>query len=98
LIPELKAAIPYYGPPPPLEDVPNIKAAVMGVYSSDPGDFANKGREELYAACAVAGIEYKINVYPDTEHAFNNDTSPRYNEEQSGVAWTDSMTWFADHL
>jgi carboxymethylenebutenolidase len=98
LIPELKAGIPYYGPPPPLEDVPNIKAAVMGVYSSDPGDFANKGREELDAALAAAGIVYKINVYPDTEHAFNNDTSPRYNEEQAGVAWTDAMTWFADHL
>ncbi len=45
--PELLAAIPFYGPPPPLDDVPNITAAVLGVYSDDPDDFANEGRDEL---------------------------------------------------
>jgi carboxymethylenebutenolidase len=46
LIPELKGAAPFYGPPPPTADVPNIRAAVLGVYSSDPQDFANNGRDE----------------------------------------------------
>jgi len=98
LIPELKAAIPWYGPPPPAEDVPNIKAAVLGIYSSDEGDFANRGRDELEAALTEAGIEHQINVYPGTEHAFNNDTGPRYNEEQSLIAWADTITWLNEHL
>ena len=97
-IPELKAAIPFYGPPPPLEDVPNIKAAVLGVYSSDPGDFANEGRDALEQALKDAGVTFEIKVYPDTEHAFHNDTGPRYNEEQAIAAWNDSLAWFGEHV
>ncbi|HEU0165880.1 MAG TPA: dienelactone hydrolase family protein [Thermomicrobiales bacterium] len=94
----LKAAIPYYGPPPPLTDVPNIQAAVLGVYSSDAGDFANGGRDELEAALKAAGKTYEIKVYPGTEHAFNNDTGPRYNAEQAAVAWSDALAWFAKYV
>jgi carboxymethylenebutenolidase len=97
-MPDLKAAVPFYGPPPPLTDVPNIKAAVLGVYSDDAGDFANKGRDELQQALTDAGIEFKINVYPGTQHAFNNDTGPRYNQEQALAAWQDTLDWFATHL
>ena len=96
--PRLKAAIPYYGPPPPLEEVPNITAAVLGVYSDDPGDFANEGRDDLDAALKTAGITYQINIYPGTQHAFNNDTSQRYNQEQALAAWADSLAWFAQYL
>jgi len=94
----LKAAAPYYGPAPPLDQVPNIKAAVLGVYSDDPGDFANEGRDDLEAALKAAGITYQIKVYPGTQHAFNNDTGPRYNEEQAIAAWNDTLAWFAQYL
>ncbi|HWK81204.1 MAG TPA: dienelactone hydrolase family protein [Thermomicrobiales bacterium] len=97
-IAELKAGVPYYGPPPPLEDVPNIAAAVLGVYSSDPGDFANEGRDQLEAALESAGVTFRINVYPGTEHAFNNDTGPRYNEEQALAAWQDTLDWFSTYV
>ena len=95
---ELKAAAPYYGPPPPLDQVPNIRAAVLGVYSDDPNDFANRGREELEAALAAAGATFEIRVYPDTQHAFHNDTSPRWNEEQALAAWNDTVAWFAEYV
>ena len=94
----LKAAVPYYGPPPPLDQVPNIKAAVFGVYSDDPGDFANEGRDDLEAALKAAGITYQIKIYPGTQHAFNNDTGPRYNEQQAIAAWNDTLAWFAQYL
>lgn len=97
-ISELKAAVPWYGPPPPLEDVPNIQAAVMAIYSDDPNDFANEGRDELVAALEEAGVTFQINVYPGTQHAFNNDTSQRYNEEQALVAWQDTLAWFGQYL
>ena len=96
--PELAAAAPYYGPPPPLEDVPNIQAAVLGVYSDDPDDFANEGLEELTAALEEAGVTFQINVYPDTQHAFHNDTGPRHNPEQAHAAWQDTLAWFAQHI
>ncbi|MGH2533827.1 MAG: dienelactone hydrolase family protein [Thermomicrobiales bacterium] len=97
-IAELKAAAPYYGPPPPLEDVPNIQAAVLGVYSDDPDDFANEGQADLQAALDAAGVTYQFNIYPDTQHAFHNDTGPRYNEEQALAAWNDTIAWFAQHV
>ena len=97
-MPELKGAAPFYGPPPPLEDVPNIKAAVFGVYSDDPDDFANEGRDELVAALEEAGVTFEIMVYPDTQHAFNNDTGPRWNEEQALAAWNDTVAWFATYV
>jgi carboxymethylenebutenolidase len=97
-IPELQAAVAWYGPPPPLEDVPNIEAAVLGIYSDDPDDFANEGLEDLEAALEEAGVTYQINVYPDTQHAFHNDTGQRYNEEQAQAAWHDMLAWFEQHL
>jgi carboxymethylenebutenolidase len=97
-IPELKGAAPFYGPPPPLEDVPNIRAAVFAVYSDDPDDFANEGREELIAALEEAGVTFEIEVYPDTEHGFHDDTSPRWNEEQALAAWNDTVAWFETYV
>ncbi len=98
VMPELKAAAPYYGPPPPLDAVPNITAAVLGVYSDDPKDFANEGLQELIAALEAAGVTFEINVYPNTQHAFHNDTSPRWNEEQALAAWDDTVAWFEQYV
>jgi carboxymethylenebutenolidase len=97
-MPELKGAAPFYGPPPPLEEVPKIRAAVFGVYSDDPDDFANEGREELIAALEDAGVTFEIAIYPDTEHGFHDDTSPRWNEEQALIAWNDTVAWFETYV
>lgn len=96
--PRLRAGVAFYGPPPPLEDVPNIKAAMLGIYSDDPNDFANDGRDDLDAALSEAGVTYEIKVYPGTQHAFHNDTSQRYNPEQAEAAWSDTLAWLAAHL
>jgi carboxymethylenebutenolidase len=97
-ISELKSAVPYYGPPPPLDQVPKISAAVLGIYSDDPNDFANKGRDELKAALDDAGVVNEFKIYPGTKHAFNNDTGPNYNEEQSLAAWKDATAWMAEYV
>jgi carboxymethylenebutenolidase len=97
-IPELKAAAPYYGAFPPLDRVGEIKAAVLGVYSSDPQDFANNMREQLDQALTAAGVTHKFNVYPGTRHGFNNDTGGGYNREQALVAWQDMLAWFKQNL
>jgi carboxymethylenebutenolidase len=97
MMPELKAAAPFYGPPPPLDQVPNIKAAMLGIYSDDPNDFANEGRDELVAALEAAEVVHQINIYPNTQHAFHNDTGQRYNEEAALQAWADTVAWFAQY-
>jgi carboxymethylenebutenolidase len=97
-MPELKAAAPYYGPPPPLDQVLNIKAAVLDVYSKDLGDFANEGRDVLEAALTAAGVTFEFIIYPGTQHAFHNDTGQRYNEEQALQAWADTLAWFREYV
>ncbi len=98
MMPRLKGAAPYYGPPPPLADVPNIKAAVIGVYSDDPNDFANEGRADLEAALKAAAVTFELKVYPGTQHAFNNDTGPLWNDAQSQAAWRDVTAWFERYV
>lgn len=97
-MPELKAVAPFYGPVPPLDTVPNIQAAVFGAYSDDPNDGANEGLDEVIAALEDAGITFEITMYPDTQHAFHNDTSPRWNEEQALAAWNGTVAWFDTYV
>ncbi|MDP9355804.1 MAG: dienelactone hydrolase family protein [Chloroflexota bacterium] len=78
--------------------MPNIQAAVLSVYSDDPDDFANEGRNELEQALQQAGVTFEIKVYPGTQHAFHNDIGQRYNEEQAPAAWNDTLAWFQTHL
>jgi carboxymethylenebutenolidase len=94
---ELKAAVPFYGPAPELEQVPNIKAAVFGVYA-EMDERINAGKDALEQALKDAGITYQLKVYPGVNHAFHNDTGQRYVEEQATQAWMDTLAWFEQHL
>lgn len=96
-LPELKAAVPFYGPAPDLEDVPNIQAAVFGVYA-EQDERINAGLPPLQEALESAGITHQITVYPGVNHAFHNDTGQRYVEEQATQAWNDTLAWFAEYL
>ena len=93
----LRAAAPFYGPAPDLEDVPNIQAAVLGVYAENDQRI-NSGIEALQAALDEAGVTYQINIYPGVDHAFHNDTGERYVEEQATQAWTDMLAWFEQYI
>jgi dienelactone hydrolase len=68
------------------------------VYSSDPNDFANNNRDGQRSALNEAGVNYKINVYPDTRHDFFNDTGRAYNEQQALSAWNDAASWMRTYV
>jgi carboxymethylenebutenolidase len=97
-IPQLKAAVPYYGSVPPLDKVKDVKAAIFGVYSSDPEDPANRDRDKLEQAAKAANVTYQYKVYPNTFHGFNDDTGARYNQEQGLAAWNDTLDWLAKYV
>jgi carboxymethylenebutenolidase len=96
-VPELKAAVPFYGRAPELEKVPNIQAAVLGVYAG-LDERINAGKDALEQALSEAGVTHQMNVYPGVNHAFHNDTGQRYVEEQATQAWQDTLAWFEEHL
>ena len=96
-LPELNAAVPFYGPAPELDQVPNIEAAVFGVYA-ELDERINAGKDALEQALIDADITYQMNVYPGVNHAFHNDTGQRYVEEQATQAWLDTLGWFEQHV
>ncbi len=96
-IPELKAAVPFYGPGPDLAQVPNIQGAVLGVYA-ELDERVNAGKAELEQALIDAGVNHEMKVYPGVNHAFHNDTGDRYEETQATQAWQDMLAWFEEHL
>ena len=94
---DLKAAVPFYGPNPPLEDVPNIKAAVLGIYGGNDTRITG-GVPALEEALKQAGVTYEIKVYEGADHAFHNDTGARYNPTAATDAWERTLAWLQTHL
>lgn len=96
-MPELKAAVPFYGPHPPLEAVPDIRAAVLAIYAGRDQRI-NQGIPAIEAAMLRHGKTYAKIVYPETDHAFHNDTGTRYNAAAAQDAWRRTLEWFARYL
>ena len=96
-LPELQAAVPFYGRGPELGQVSNIQAAVLGVYA-ELDTRINAGIAALEQALDEAGVTYQFNFYPGVDHAFHNDTGSRYVEEQATRAWQDTLAWFETYL
>ncbi|MFT4077021.1 MAG: dienelactone hydrolase family protein [Asticcacaulis sp.] len=92
-ISELKAAVPFYGAPPPLKDVPNIKAELL-LHFGGNDQRVNALWPEYEAALKAAFIRYHAFVYEGAEHGFNNDTTPRFNPEAAKLAWTRTLELF----
>ena len=96
-ITELKAAVPFYGPNPPLQDVPKIEAAVLAIYAEQDRRI-NAGIEAIEAAMQENNKTFKKIIYPNANHAFHNDTGSRYVEEAAKDAWSQTLAWFAEYL
>lgn len=92
-MPELLAAIPFYGPHPVVSDVPNIRAAVLGIYG-ELDNRINGGIPEIEAAMAANNKIYEKVIYSNADHAFHNDTGTRYNPEAAKDAWERTLAWF----
>jgi carboxymethylenebutenolidase len=99
LYPALTAAAPFYGENPPLDEVPNMRAAMFGVYG-ELDNRVNQGIPELTQALDAAGVRHSVKVYPNSQHAFHDDTdvANRYNAETAAEAWVDTLNWFATYL
>ncbi len=97
-VPSLKAAVPFYGRQPKVEDVPKIKAALQLHYAeNDQG--VNAGIAAYEEALKNNKITYELYMYPGAQHAFHNDTAPsRYNEAAAKLAWQRTLEFFSKYL
>jgi carboxymethylenebutenolidase len=96
-IAELRAAIPFSGPNPPLEDVPKIQAAVLGIYGALDTRITG-GAAEIEAAMKQNNKTFEKIVYPNANHAFHNDTGASYNPEAAKDAWAKTLAWLDKYV
>jgi len=95
--PRLAAAAPFYGPLPDAADFTGAKTAVLGVYGALDAR-VNASQAAATAALEKAGLPHEIVTYPGADHAFFNDTGPRYNAEAAAQAWTKVLAWFGKYV
>ena len=95
--PDVQAAVPFYGRQPAPEDVPKIRASLLVHYAGDD-ERINAGIPAFEAALKEASVEHEIFMYEGAKHAFFNDTSPRYHEEASKLAWERTIAFFKEKL
>jgi len=97
-VPDLKAAIPFYGRQPEAADVPRIKAALQLHYAG-MDERINAGIPAYEEALKKAGTSYQLFTYEGAQHAFHNDTAPtRYNEAAAKLAWSRSIDFLKEKL
>lgn len=94
--PRLAAAVPFYGPATDT-DFSRSRAAVLGVYAELDAR-VDATREAAAAGLQKAGLVHEIRTFPGVDHAFFNDTGPRYQPEQAAAAYRALLEWFGRHL
>jgi carboxymethylenebutenolidase len=95
--PDLAAAVPFYGRQPAAGDVPKIEAPLLLHYAG-LDERINAGWPDYEAALKANNKQYTAYIYPDVNHGFHNDTTPRYDEAAASLAWERTLAFFSEHL
>jgi carboxymethylenebutenolidase len=96
-VPDLGAAVAFYGRHPSAADTGRIQAPVM-LHHGGLDERINAGWPEFEKALQAHGIEYQNFFYADANHGFHNDTTPRFDDEAAALAWRRTLEHFARHL
>ncbi len=96
-MPDLAAAAPYYGRQIPAAEVAKIRASLLIHYASEDEN-VNKGWPAYEAALKERKVRYAAHIYPNTQHGFHNDTTPRYDEAAAKLSWQRTLEFFNREL
>lgn len=96
-VPDLAAAVPFYGGQANAADVPKIKAPLLIHYAAND-ERINAGWPAYEAALKANNVPYTMHMYDGTQHGFNNDTTPRYDAAAAKLAWERTIAFFKKHL
>lgn len=96
-IPKLGAAVPFYGGQPSPEDAAKIKAPLLIQYAS-LDTRVNEGWPAFETILKQNKVDYTAHFYPDVNHGFHNNTTPRYDEKAASLAWTRTLAFFQKNL
>ena len=94
---DLGAAVPFYGPQPSAADAAKIKAPLMLHYAG-LDERIDAGWPAYEAALKANNVKYQAFTYPNTNHGFHNDTTPRYDEAAAKLAWSRTVDFLNQNL
>ncbi|WP_171173503.1 YghX family hydrolase [Ruegeria sp. HKCCD8929] len=95
--PDLAGSVPFYGRQPVAEDVPSIEAPLM-IHYAGLDDRINAGWPAYSEALKANRKAFSVHFYPEVNHGFHNDTTPRYDAAAAELAWARTMDFFGRHL
>ncbi len=96
-LPNLAAAVPFYGNHPAPEDAIKVKAPLL-IHFAGVDERINAAWPAYEAALKAAGARYTAHQYPGTQHGFNNDTTPRFDAPAAKLAWDRTLAFFSQTL
>ncbi len=96
-LPELAAAVPFYGPPPAAAEIAQVKAPLL-LHFAGVDERINAAWPAYEAALKAAGARYTAHQYAGTQHGFNNDTTPRFDAAAAKLAWDRTLAFLNQHL
>ena len=96
-LPELAAAIPFYGNHPPADEAVQVRAPLL-IHFADQDERINAAWPTYEAALKAAGARFEAQRYPGTQHGSHNDTTPRYDAAAARLAWSRTLDFLARQL
>lgn len=97
-VPDLAAAVPFYGAQPAAAEVAKIQAPLLIQYAG-LDERVNAGWPAYEAALKAAGKTYTMHMYEGAQHNFLNDTDgPRHHKASAELAWQRTIAFFEKHL
>ncbi|MBI2960346.1 MAG: dienelactone hydrolase family protein [Betaproteobacteria bacterium] len=96
-MPDLAAAVPFYGSQPSAADTAKIKAPLL-IHYAENDQRINGGWPAFESALKANRVKYRMHLYPGTNHGFHNDTTPRYDEAAAKLAWSRTIAFLKESL
>jgi len=96
-MPDLAAAVPFYGGQPSAQATARIKAPLL-IHYAGLDTRIDAGWPAWEEALKANGVRYEMHMYPNVNHGFHNDTTPRYDEAAAKLAWSRTLDFLAKHL
>lgn len=96
-LPDLDAAVPFYGNHPPAEDAARVKAPLL-IHFAGVDERINAAWPAYEVALKAAGVRYTAHQYAGTQHGFHNDTTPRFDAASAKLAWERTLAFFGKTL
>lgn len=96
-MPDLAAAVPFYGGQPTAEEAEKVRTPLLIHYASTD-ERINAGWPAYEAVLEKNNVDYTMHMYEGTNHGFHNDTTPRFDKEAADLAWSRTIEFFNKHL